>query len=145
MKRYERYADEIAQLIKTQVLRPGDRLPSVRQASASRKISPSTVFQAYYLLEGRGLIERPVQMIYTDFSILVGMAYVYFPLMVLPLYAAMEKLDFRLVEAAYDLYATRWRVLRRSCAGSPSRWSGRQGRACWVSPRRRRCTRFRRR
>jgi len=60
MKRYERYADEIAQLIRTQVLRPGDRLPSVRQASASRKISPSTVFQAYYLLEGRGLIHtRP--------------------------------------------------------------------------------------
>jgi spermidine/putrescine transport system permease protein len=33
--------------------------------------------------------------------------------MVLPLYAAMERLDFRLVEAAYDLYASRWRVLRR--------------------------------
>lgn len=56
MKRYERYAEEIAQLIRTQVLRPGDRLPSVRQASASRKISPSTVFEAYYLLEARGLI-----------------------------------------------------------------------------------------
>jgi spermidine/putrescine transport system permease protein len=33
--------------------------------------------------------------------------------MVLPLYAAMERLDFRLVEAAYDLYASRWRVLTR--------------------------------
>jgi spermidine/putrescine transport system permease protein len=60
-----------------------------------------------------GLIERPIQMLYTDFSLMVGLAYVYFPLMVLPLYAAMEKLDFRLVEAAYDLYATRWRVLTR--------------------------------
>ncbi|MBS0426546.1 MAG: PLP-dependent aminotransferase family protein [Proteobacteria bacterium] len=55
--RYERYADEIAELIRSQALRAGDRLPSVRQASASRGISPSTVFEAYYLLEARGLIE----------------------------------------------------------------------------------------
>jgi spermidine/putrescine transport system permease protein len=41
------------------------------------------------------------------------MVYVYLPLMVLPLYASMEKLDFRLVEAGYDLYATRLQVLRR--------------------------------
>lgn len=60
-----------------------------------------------------GLIDTPIQMLYTDFAILVGMTYVYLPLMVLPLYAAMERLDFRLVEAAYDLYATRLRVLRR--------------------------------
>ena len=41
-------------------LRPGDRLPSVRQASASRHISASTVFEAYYLLEARGLVQaRP--------------------------------------------------------------------------------------
>ena len=60
MKRYERYAEEIVELIRTQALRPGDRLPSVRQASASRRISPSTVFEAYYLLEARGLIKsRP--------------------------------------------------------------------------------------
>jgi DNA-binding transcriptional MocR family regulator len=60
MKRYEQYADEIGELIRTQVLRPGDRLPSVRQASTSRRISPSTVFEAYYLLEARGLIQaRP--------------------------------------------------------------------------------------
>lgn len=59
-----------------------------------------------------GLIGEPIQMMFTDFAILLGMAYVYFPLMVLPLYASMEKIDFRLVEAGYDLYATRWRVLR---------------------------------
>jgi DNA-binding transcriptional MocR family regulator len=59
-KRYEQYAQEIVELIRTQVLRPGDRLPSVRQASASRRISASTVFEAYYLLEARGLIRsRP--------------------------------------------------------------------------------------
>lgn len=60
LKRYERYAEEIATLIRKQTLRPGDRLPSVRQASASRRISPATVFEAYYLLEARGLIQaRP--------------------------------------------------------------------------------------
>src|SRR6218665_3710457 len=60
MKRYEAYAAEIAGLIAERTLRPGDRLPSVRQACASRKISPSTVFQAYDLLESRGLVRaRP--------------------------------------------------------------------------------------
>lgn len=62
-------------------------------------------------LIGIGLIEQPIRMLYTDVSLMIGLTYVYFPLMVLPLYAAMEKLDFRLVEAAYDLYATRARVL----------------------------------
>ena len=52
-------------------------------------------------------------MLYTDFAIMVGMTYVYLPLMVLPLYASMERLDFNLVEAAYDLYASRKQVLRR--------------------------------
>jgi spermidine/putrescine transport system permease protein len=65
------------------------------------------------VLIGLGIVDQPVRMLYTDFSLMVGLTYVYFPLMVLPLYAAMEKLDFRLVEAAYDLYATRARVLRR--------------------------------
>ena len=65
------------------------------------------------LLIGFGLIDRPVQMLFTDFAIMIGMVYVYLPLMVLPLYASMEKLDFRLVEAGYDLYATRFNVLRR--------------------------------
>jgi DNA-binding transcriptional MocR family regulator len=56
MKRYEALAEEIAQSIRTGVMKLGDRLPSVRQASTSRGVSPSTVFEAYYLLEARGLI-----------------------------------------------------------------------------------------
>jgi spermidine/putrescine transport system permease protein len=59
-----------------------------------------------------GLIDRPIQILFTDTAILIGMVYVYLPLMVLPLYASMEKIDFRLVEAGYDLYATPRRVLR---------------------------------
>jgi len=60
-----------------------------------------------------GVIDAPIQMLFTDGAILVGMVYVYLPLMVLPLYASMEKIDFRLVEAGYDLYATPFQVLRR--------------------------------
>jgi DNA-binding transcriptional MocR family regulator len=56
MTRYEALATEIAESIRNGVLHPGDRLPSVRQARASRGVSPSTVFQAYYLLEAQGLI-----------------------------------------------------------------------------------------
>jgi len=65
------------------------------------------------LLRGLGLTSQPIQFMYTDFAVLVGMTYVYLPLMVLPLYASMEKIDFRLVEAGYDLYASRFQVLRR--------------------------------
>ncbi|BDM23426.1 TPA: GntR family transcriptional regulator MpaR [Pseudomonas putida] len=60
MKRYERFADDIAELIRSGVLGPGQRVPSVRYASQTHGVSPSTVFQAYYLLERRGLIRaRP--------------------------------------------------------------------------------------
>lgn len=65
------------------------------------------------LLMNLELIDQPIQMMYTDFAILVGMAYVFLPLMVLPLFAAMDKMDIRLLEAGYDLYASRWQVLRR--------------------------------
>ena len=60
-----------------------------------------------------GVISAPIQMMFTDFAIAFGMTYVYLPLMVLPVYAAVEKLDFRLVEAAHDLYAGRWTAFRR--------------------------------
>ncbi|HUG62551.1 MAG TPA: ABC transporter permease [Methylomirabilota bacterium] len=65
------------------------------------------------VLISAGLIEQPIQILFTDTAIVIGMIYVYLPFMVLPLYASMEKLDFRLVEAGYDLYATPFAVLRR--------------------------------
>ncbi len=60
-----------------------------------------------------GLTDAPLQILYTDTAVLIGMAYVYLPLMVLPLFAAIDRFDFRLIEAGYDLYASRWRVLRK--------------------------------
>lgn len=59
-----------------------------------------------------GLIERPLAIIYTDVAVLIGMTYVYLPLMVLPLFAAIDRFDMRLLEACYDLYASRWAALR---------------------------------
>jgi putrescine transport system permease protein len=57
-----------------------------------------------------GIIDEPVQMLYTNVSMLVGMTYVYLPFMVLPLYANLVKMDFRLLEAAYDLGASPMRA-----------------------------------
>lgn len=53
-----------------------------------------------------GLTSEPIQMLYTNVSMLVGMTYVYLPFMILPLYANLVKMDFRLLEAAYDLGTT---------------------------------------
>jgi spermidine/putrescine transport system permease protein len=66
-----------------------------------------------WLLQLLRIADHPIQLMYTNFAVLLGMVYVSLPLMVLPLYASMEKIDFRLIEAGYDLYATRFQVLRR--------------------------------
>lgn len=55
------------------------------------------------VLMGLGITSDPIQMLYTNVSMLIGMTYVYLPFMVLPLYANLVKMDFRLLEAAYDL------------------------------------------
>jgi spermidine/putrescine transport system permease protein len=60
-----------------------------------------------------GVISAPIQIMFTDFAIMLGMTYVFLPLMVLPLYSSLEKLDFRLIEAGYDLYASSFGVLWR--------------------------------
>lgn len=57
-----------------------------------------------------GVIEEPILMLYTDISMLIGMTYVYLPFMILPLYAHLVKMDTRLLEAAYDLGASRWKA-----------------------------------
>lgn len=56
MKRYQALAAEIGASIRNGTLKPGDKLPSVRQASANRHVSPATVFEAYYLLQAQGLV-----------------------------------------------------------------------------------------
>lgn len=60
-----------------------------------------------------GVIDKPLTILYTNFAIVLGLLYSFLPFMVLPLYASLEKFDFRLVEAGFDLYATRRKVLWR--------------------------------
>ena len=62
------------------------------------------------LLLWLGIIEQPLVMLYTDVSMLVGMTYVYLPFMILPLYAVLVKMDMRLLEAAHDLGASRFKA-----------------------------------
>lgn len=64
----------------------------------------NTVFQAI------GITDAPVELLYTRGAVLLGMVYILFPFMVLPLYAAIEKLDWSLLEASSDLGARRART-----------------------------------
>ena len=52
-----------------------------------------------------GIIQAPLSLIFNDGAVMVGLVYGYLPFMVLPLYAAIERIDFSLLEAAHDLYA----------------------------------------
>ena len=65
------------------------------------------------VLLGLGLTDTPIEVLYTQTAIFIGMTYVYLPLMVLPLFAAIDRFDMKLLEAGYDLYASRMQVLRR--------------------------------
>lgn len=65
------------------------------------------------VLRWLGLVDGPIDVLYTPFAIGVGLTYSFLPFMVLPIYASLEKLDLRLVEAAYDLGAHRLQALRR--------------------------------
>ena len=57
-----------------------------------------------------GLIDEPLQLLYTDSAVYLGIVYSYLPFMILPLYATLERLDLRLMEAASDLGARPFRV-----------------------------------
>jgi spermidine/putrescine transport system permease protein len=60
-----------------------------------------------------GLIETPLPLFGNDFAIILGLVYSWLPTMVLPVYASLERLDRRLIEAAGDLYASGFQVFRR--------------------------------
>lgn len=50
-----------------------------------------------------GLVDQPVQILYTDLAVYLGIVYTYLPFMILPLYATLERLDGDLLDAAADL------------------------------------------
>lgn len=59
-----------------------------------------------------GLIEEPVTMLYTEGAVALGLIYTFVPFMVLPIYASLERLDPKLIEAGRDLYCSKWEALR---------------------------------
>lgn len=59
------------------------------------------------LLLNLGLIDQPVEILYTRGAVILGMVYILFPYMVLPLFASIDKLDMGLLEASNDLGANR--------------------------------------
>jgi spermidine/putrescine transport system permease protein len=60
-----------------------------------------------------GVIKEPLPLFGTDFAIILGLVYGWMPDMILPIYAALERQDRSLYEAASDLYAPGWKVLLR--------------------------------
>ncbi|PCJ91582.1 MAG: spermidine/putrescine ABC transporter permease [Hyphomicrobiales bacterium] len=64
-------------------------------------------------LLGLGIISEPLQIIFTDVAVIIGMTYIFIPFMFLPLYASIEKLDRSLLEASADLGATQFQTFRR--------------------------------
>lgn len=62
-------------------------------------------------LESIGLIDEPLDLLYNPFAVGLGLVYSYLPFMILPIYSSLERMDWRLIEAAQDLYATRLRIL----------------------------------
>ena len=65
------------------------------------------------LLLASGIFTQPLPMMYTPFSIVLGLVYNYLPFMILPIYTSVEKLDNSLIEAAYDLGAGPVRAFSR--------------------------------
>ena len=60
-----------------------------------------------------GLGDGALGILYTNTAVMIGLLYTFLPFMVLPIYTSLEKLDWRLVEAAFDLGANRFQALRR--------------------------------
>jgi len=56
---------------------------------------------------------EPIRLLFTNWAVLIGLVYGYLPFMVLPLYASIERMDWSLVEAARDLYASGWAAFRK--------------------------------
>lgn len=64
-------------------------------------------------LMGLGLTSGPIEFLYSDFAVVLGMTYVFIPFMFLPLYSSIEKLDLAQIEASADLGATRVQTFRK--------------------------------
>ena len=71
------------------------------------------VIESFFSFFGLLDKESSLNLMYTNTAILIGLVYSYLPLMVLPIYASMEKMDVGLLEAATDLYSSRIQLIRK--------------------------------
>jgi len=60
-----------------------------------------------------GIIDAPLEILFTQTAVIIGLVYTYLPFMVLPIYVSIEKLDRALFDASRDLGATAWQSFRR--------------------------------
>ncbi len=65
------------------------------------------------ILLSLGVIQNPLELLYTPGAVIIGLVYGYLPFMVLPIYATAERFDFKLVAAANDLGANDWQAIWR--------------------------------
>lgn len=65
------------------------------------------------ILLNLGLITQPLELLNTEFAVLLGITYGFLPFMVLPIYASLSRFEFRFAEAGYDLGANDWGVFWR--------------------------------
>ena len=72
-------------------------------------LSPRGLLNSALALVGLG----PLDLLYRQPAIVIGMVYNFLPFMILPIYTALSRIDPRVIEAAQDLGADRWNVLRR--------------------------------
>lgn len=59
-----------------------------------------------------GIIAKPLNLMYNNLGIIIGMVYTLLPFMILPVYSSVSKMDKSLVEAAYDLGASKWKTFK---------------------------------
>lgn len=78
------------------------------------------IFNSFLL--SLGWIDQPLQLLYTNIAVMIGLVYTLLPFMILPLYANIEKLDPRLLDAARDLGASKARILWKIIL--PLTWPG---------------------
>ena len=68
---------------------------------------------AEQFLSSIGLVKEELNILYTPTAVAIGLVYSFLPFMILPIYTSLEKMDWKLVEAAFDLGANRWMAFRR--------------------------------
>ncbi len=66
-----------------------------------------------WVLMSLGLIDHPIQVMYTEIAVIIGSLHVFFPMMVLPLVSALSKINPQVLDAARTLGAPAWRVFWR--------------------------------